>query len=234
MQESLIKVDRDALYRQINEKGYGIVSKALGEIECELFRNHFEQDELFRKTVVMERHQYGKGLYKYYQHPLPSLLQEIRENIYELLAPVANLWSGALKLGREYPESLAEFLETCGRAGQLKATPLVLKYEAGGYNALHQDLYGEVYFPMQAIVCLSEPGKDFTGGNLVLTEQRPRAQSRAIVIEPGLGDMVIIPTQFRPGKGTKGYHRLNMRHGVSEVHSGTRHTMGIILHDALK
>jgi len=234
MLESLIKLDRDALYRQINEKGYGIIGNALDEIDSELFRNHFEQGELFRKTVVMERHQYGKGLYRYYQHPLPDFLQEIREDVYELLAPIANQWSRALKLGMEYPESLAEFLDICGNAGQLKATPLVLKYEAGGYNALHQDLYGEVYFPMQAIICLSEPGKDFTGGNLVLTEQRPRAQSRAIVIEPGLGDMVIIPTQFRPGEGSRGHYRLNMRHGVSEVHTGTRHTMGIILHDALK
>lgn len=234
MLESLIKLDREALYRHINNRGYGIVKQVLDEYDCELFRDHFTNEAHFRKMVVMERHQYGKGLYKYYQHPLPDFLQEIREDVYELLAPLANQWSRVLKLGIDYPESLEEFLQTCTTAGQMKATPLVLKYEAGGYNALHQDLYGEVYFPMQTIFCLSQPGQDFEGGSLVLTEQRPRAQSRAIVINPNLGDMVVIPTQFRPSKGSRGYHRVNMRHGVSEVTSGTRFTMGIILHDALK
>ena len=234
MLESLIKLDRDAFYEQMHSQGYGQIENALDEYDCEMFRSHFEQDELFRKTVVMERHQYGKGRYRYYQHPLPDFLQGMREDIYELLYPIANQWSKALNLGVIYPETLAEFQAQCTAAGQKLATPLVLQYPTGGYNTLHQDLYGEVYFPMQAIICLSESGKDFTGGSLVLTEQRPRAQSKATVINPGLGDMVVIPTQFRPQKGARGYYRLNMRHGVSEVLSGQRHSMGIILHDALK
>lgn len=234
MIEGLIKADREVLYEQINSQGYGIVSNALEEGDCELFVDHFPKEELFRKTVVMERHQYGRGSYKYYQHPLPDFLQELRENTYELLAPLANQWSKALKLGTHYPDELGEFLQLCSEKDQKLATPLVLKYEQGGYNTLHRDLYGEVYFPMQAIVCLSKAGHDFEGGSLVLTEQRPRAQSKAIVINPKQGDMVVIPTQFRPQKGTQGYYRLHMRHGVSEVTSGIRHTLGVILHDALK
>ncbi len=234
MLESLKKLDRPVFYEQMHEQGYAFVKSVLSQDESEMFKSHFEQDELFRKTVVMERHQYGKGSYRYYRHPMPNLLQEMREGIYALLAPIANQWSKALNLGTSYPDLLESFLEQCKNAGQKLATPLILKYPTGGYNTLHQDLYGEVYFPMQAIICLSEAGKDFTGGSLVLTEQRPRAQSKAIVINPGLGDMVVIPTQFRPKRGTRGYYRLNMRHGVSEVLSGQRQTMGIILHDALK
>lgn len=234
MTTALNQIDRHAFYEQMNEKGYGLLKDILNPEDCERLKRQYPQDELYRKTVVMERHQYGKGRYRYYQHPLPDELQQMREALYPLLAPLANQWSKALNLGVYYPENYSEFLEQCAAAGQKLATPLILQYPQGGYNTLHQDLYGEVYFPMQAIICLSEPGSDFTGGNLVLTEQRPRAQSRAIVINPGLGDMVVIPTQFRPQKGARGYYRLNMRHGVSEILTGQRYSMGIILHNALK
>lgn len=226
--------DQSVLFNQINDKGYGLISSALSSAECQNLIANYTQDSLYRKTVVMERHSYGKGQYRYYQHPLPGLLQKMRTDIYQLLAPLANQWAKALKQPFLYPDTHTAFLQQCAAKGQEKATPLILQYKAGGFNTLHQDLYGEIYFPMQAVFCLSEPEKDFTGGSLVLTEQKPRAQSRAIVINPKLGDMVIIPTQFRPAKSARGYYRLNMRHGVSEVLSGERYTMGIILHDALK
>lgn len=232
--KDLNKIDQTALFDQINDKGYGLVSSVLTTVDCQNLVATYSEDEHFRKTVVMERHGYGQGQYRYYQHPLPEMIKTLRTDIYQLLAPLANQWARALKLPFIYPDTHTEFLEQCTAKGQEKATPLILQYQEGGYNALHQDLYGEVYFPMQAIFCLSDPIKDFTGGSLVLTEQKPRAQSRALVINPNWGDMVIIPTQFRPGKSTRGYYRLNMRHGVSEVLSGERYTMGIILHDALK
>ncbi|GAB5525680.1 MAG: 2OG-Fe(II) oxygenase [Roseivirga sp.] len=232
--KELNKTHQNALSDQINEKGYGLISSVLTPSDCQNLIATYPKDELFRKTVVMERHSFGKGQYRYYQHPLPEAVTKLSTDIYQLLATLANQWARALKMPFVYPQDHQEFLQQCRAKGQAKATPLILQYTAGGFNTLHQDLYGEVYFPMQAIFCLSEPEKDFTGGSLVLTEQKPRAQSRAIVINPKQGDMVIIPTQFRPAKSTRGYYRLNMRHGVSEVLSGTRYTMGIILHDALK
>ncbi len=232
--KDLNKTHQNALSDQINQKGYGLINSVLAPSECKDQIATYDEDGLFRKTVVMERHSYGKGQYRYYQHPLPEVIRKLRTDIYQLLAPLANQWARALKMPFVYPQDHKEFLRQCAAKGQAKATPLILQYETGGFNALHQDLYGEVYFPMQAIFCLSEPEKDFTGGSLVLTEQKPRAQSRAIVINPKQGDMVIIPTQFRPAKSARGYYRLNIRHGVSEVFSGTRYTMGIILHDALK
>ncbi|MCE7991488.1 MAG: 2OG-Fe(II) oxygenase [Roseivirga sp.] len=227
-------INQTALYNQINEKGYGLISSVLTPAQCQNLILNYTKNSLFRKTVVMERHSYGKGQYRYYQHPLPELIQKLRTDIYQLLGPLANQWAKALRQPMLYPEIHAEFLQQCAAKGQEKATPLILQYKAGGFNTLHQDLYGEIYFPMQAIFCLSQPEKDFTGGSLVLTEQKPRAQSRAMVINPKLGDMIIIPTQFRPAKSVRGYYRLNMRHGVSEVLSGERYTMGVILHDALK
>lgn len=232
--KNLNEINPTALSDQINQKGYGLISSVLTPSECKGLIATYSEDKLFRKTVVMERHSYGKGQYRYYRHPLPEAIIKLRTDIYQLLAPLANQWARSLKMPFVYPQDHEEFLQQCATKGQAKATPLILQYKAGGFNTLHQDLYGEIYFPMQAIFCLSEPEKDFTGGSLVLTEQKPRAQSRAIVINPKQGDMVIIPTQFRPAKSTRGYYRLNMRHGVSEVLSGTRYTMGIILHDALK
>lgn len=232
--KQFLKTNSATLYQQINEKGYGMIRSVLSPTDCQKLKDSYNQTELFRKTVVMERHSYGRGQYRYYQHPLPNSIQQLRSDIYELLAPLANQWAKTLKLPFLYPEHHLEFLELCHAKGQAKATPLILKYQAGGFNTLHQDLYGEVYFPMQAIFCLSDPEKDFSGGSLVLTEQKPRAQSRAIVVNPKLGDMVVIPTQYRPARSVRGYYRLNMRHGVSEVLTGERYTLGIILHDALK
>ncbi len=216
----------------LNEKGYAILNDALNKAECKSVLKLYNKSLLFRKTVIMERHRYGLGEYKYFHHPLPKTVQKLREDLYKNIYAVANDWMKMLNMAVKYPPALEEFLEICKANHQTLATPLMLKYGAGGYNALHQDLYGSVYFPMQAVVFLNEPGADFTGGEFVLTEQIPRAQSKAIVLNPAQGDVLIFTTQFRPQKGTKGYYRVNMKHGVSNVHSGSRHTLGIIFHDA--
>ena len=229
-----LEIDTREIASQMNAQGYVHLTSVLNNGECQALIDAFESDALYRKTVHMERHQYGKGRYRYFAYPLPELVENLRQELYPLLAPLANQWAKDLGLEMHYSEAYADFLELCRKAGQLLPTPLILQYEPGGYNTLHQDLYGEVYFPMQAIICLSQKGKDFTGGQLVLTEQRPRAQSKAIVIDPDQGDLIIIPTQFRPRQGSRGSYRVNMRHGVSEVKSGMRYTLGVILHEALK
>ena len=181
----------------------------------------------------MERYRFGLGEYKYFNYPLPNLIQNIRENIYPKLAPIANAWMKVLNIHKIFPNTHQELLKQCNDNNQTKATVLILKYGKGGYNTLHQDLYGEIYFPIQTVLFLNEPDEDFTGGEFVLTQQTPRAQSKAIVLKPKKGDMLIFTTNFRPVKGTKGYYRVNMKHGVSAIHSGERHTLGIIFHDAL-
>ena len=181
----------------------------------------------------MERHRFGLGEYKYFQYPLPELLQNLRTELYPYLVPVANQWMEALKMGKTFPVTHSALLEECARHGQLKPTPLILKYGKGGFNTLHQDLYGEVYFPLQCVLFLNEPGIDYTGGEFVLTQQTPRAQSRAIVLTPKKGDMLIFTTSFRPVQGSRGYYRATIKHGVSEVLRGERHTLGIIFHDAV-
>ena len=180
----------------------------------------------------MEHHKYGLGEYKYFQYPLPRIVQDLREAIYPHLAPVANNWMNVLNIEKQFPAGLDGLLEHCYANGQNRPTPLILKYAKGGYNALHQDLYGDIYFPMQAVLFLSKPGEDYTGGEFVLIEQTPRAQSKAIVLKPVQGDMLLFTTNFRPAKGAKGYHRVNMKHGVSELTVGNRYTLGIIFHDA--
>ena len=181
----------------------------------------------------MERHNFGLGEYKYFNYPLPGIVQELRENIYPNLAPIANNWMRVLNIDQNYPSSLEELMAQCHAQGQTRPTPLILKYEQAGYNALHQDLYGDLFFPMQAVLFLNEPDTDYEGGEFVLVgEQRPRAQSKAIVLKPGKGDLLMFTTNFRPVKGTKGYYRVNMRHGVSEITAGSRYTLGIIFHDA--
>jgi len=172
------------------------------------------------------------GEYKYYQYPLPNIVQSLRESIYPQLAPIANNWMSVLNIDKQFPLRLNELLELCHAQGQQRPTPLILKYGKGGYNTLHQDLYGEVYFPMQLVLFLNEPNDDYNGDEFVLIEQRPRAQSKAIVLQPAKGDMLIFTTNFRPVQGSKGYYRVNMKHGVSEVTAGARHTLGIIFHDA--
>ena len=200
--------------------------------ECADLIALYDQPEPFRKTIVMERFRFGRGEYKYFQYPLPASVQHLREMLYPALVPVANAWMVALKQPIRYPDTLAEFHALCAGQGQTKPTPLLLRYESGGYNALHQDLYGTVFFPFQVVVLLNEPGRDFTGGEFVLIEQRPRAQSKAIVLSPKQGNAVVFTTNSRPVEGSRGPYRVSMKHGVSEVLTGHRNTLGIIFHEA--
>ncbi len=227
------QIDWFSFSESMHEKGYAIVPNMLTNSQCEELKNSYENPELYRKTVVMERYRFGLGEYKYFKYPLPNLISEIRTLIYPKLAPIANLWFKVLNIGTEFPETHAEMLEKCRENNQLKPTVLILKYGKGGYNTLHQDLYGDVFFPIQTVLFLSQPDVDYTGGEFVLTQQTPRAQSKAIVLKPNKGDMLVFTTNFRPVKGSKGYYRVNMKHGVSEVQSGERLTLGIIFHDAM-
>jgi hypothetical protein len=199
---------------------------------CAELRDHYEREESFRSRVVMSRHGYGRGEYKYFSYPLPELVSELRTSLYPRLAPIANRWHEAMGLDARFPLDHAEFLERCHAAGQTRATPLLLRYEAGDYNCLHQDLYGEHVFPLQLAVLLSAPGRDFTGGELVLTEQRPRMQSKPLVVPLSQGYGVIFAVQRRPVLGKRGFYRVNVRHGVSRLRSGHRFTLGVIFHDA--
>ncbi|HTN00031.1 MAG TPA: 2OG-Fe(II) oxygenase [Pedobacter sp.] len=217
----------------MNDKGFAIIPSLISSEQCDELINNYTNPTAYRKTVVMERYRFGLGEYKYFNYPLPNLIQTIRESVYPKLAPIANSWMQVLNIDTKFPDSFKDLQTLCHDNNQLKATVLILKYGQGGHNTLHQDLYGDIYFPIQTVLFLNEPDKDYTGGEFVLTEQIPRAQSKAIVLKPRKGDMLIFTTNFRPVKGTKGYYRVNMKHGVSEVHSGERHTLGIIFHDAL-
>lgn len=229
IQEINWNVEEENLHRD----GFAIVSNFLAESECEALKANYGSQYAFRKTVVMERYRFGLGEYKYFNYPLPEIIQQIRTSIYPKLVPIANAWFKALNINKHFPALHQALLEQCKENGQEKATVLMLKYGKGGFNTLHQDLYGEVYFPMQAVIFLSEPNKDFTGGEFVLTKQITRAQSKVIVLQPKKGDMLIFTTNFKPEKGLKGYYRVNMKHEVSELHSGERYTLGIIFHDAI-
>ncbi|MFP8892309.1 2OG-Fe(II) oxygenase [Chryseobacterium sp. EZn1] len=225
-------IDWESLTETMHQNGYAIIDNLLSENECEKLKLDYDHPAFYRKTVVMARHRFGLGEYKYFNYPLPEIIQTIRKTIYPYLAPVANAWFKALQIDIQFPSDHQEFLDQCHLNGQQKATALILKYGKGGFNTLHQDLYGDIYFPIQIVLMLSEPGKDFTGGEFVLTQQIPRAQSKAIVLQPQKGDVLIFTTQFKPEKGTKGYYRVNMKHGVSEVKDGNRYALGIIFHDA--
>jgi Uncharacterized protein conserved in bacteria len=216
----------------LDAHGHAVIAGVLSGAECDALVASYPADTLFRRRIVMERHGYGQGEYKYFAYPLPDIVAALRTALYPPLGEIANRWNAALKLDTRYPATHAAFLERCHAAGQTKPTPLLLQYGEGDYNRLHQDLYGEHVFPLQAAFLLSEPGRDFTGGEFVLTEQRPRMQSRAEVVPLGRGDGVIFPVHHRPVRGTRGVHRVNMRHGVSRIRSGHRHTLGIIFHDA--
>lgn len=217
----------------LNQKGYAIIPQFLTPTQCDEHIQLYDIPALYRKTVVMERHRFGLGEYKYFNYPLPNTISAIRESIYPYLSAIANTWMKALGIATVFPSTLAGLTEQCQSNNQTKSTVLILKYGKGGFNTLHQDIYGDVYFPMQAVVMLTQPGEDYTGGEFVLTEQVPRAQSKAIVLTPKKGDMIIFTTNFRPAKGSKGYYRAAMKHGISEVHSGRRMAMGIIFHDAI-
>lgn len=210
-----------------------MVEHLLSPAECETAAALYSRDEIFRSRVVMERHGFGRGEYKYFSYPLPDLIMCIRTGVYPHLVASANRWNSAMGIGVQYPEQHADFIARCHQGGQAKPTPLMLQYETGDYNCLHQDLYGDHVFPLQLAVLLSEPQKDFTGGEFVMTEQRPRMQARPIVVPLRQGDGVIFAVHNRPVRGTRGVYRVNLRHGVSRVRSGHRLTLGVIFHDAL-
>ena len=233
MKEKIASINWQIIVEEMHEKGFALIPNLFSGEQCSELIKDYTNSSLYRKTVVMERYRFGVGEYKYFNYPLPEHIQELRESIYPKLACIANQWMEGLNLNTKFPDTHQQLLNQCNSLTQTKATVLILKYGKGGYNTLHQDLYGELYFPMQAVLFLNEPEKDFTGGEFVLTQQIPRAQSKAIVLQPKKGDMLIFTTNFRPVKGTKGYFRINMKHGVSEVLSGERHTLGIIFHDAL-
>lgn len=216
----------------LNDRGYTVINSLLDDGECRSLIGLYDEDARFRKRVVMQSHGYGKGEYRYLSYPLPDLIQNIRTDIYPKLVPIANAWHEAMKMDVRFPQNHAEFLERCHKAGQVKPTPLILKYEASDYNCLHQDLYGEHVFPLQLAILLSAPGDDFSGGEFVLTEQRPRMQSRVHVVPLKRGDAVVFAVNNRPVAGTRGNYKVVMRHGVSEIRNGKRFTAGIIFHDA--
>ncbi|MEX2124672.1 MAG: 2OG-Fe(II) oxygenase [Woeseia sp.] len=216
----------------LDADGFASVPALMSDDECNAIAELYENDGMFRSRVVMARHGYGKGEYKYFGYPLPEIVGKLRTHIYPQLAPIANRWNDSMKIDTRYPREHAGFVKRCHEAGQCRPTPLMLEYHAGDYNCLHQDLYGEQVFPLQLAILLSEPGEHFTGGEFVLTEQRPRMQSRPQVVPLGKGDAVIFAVHRRPVKGTRGFYRVNMRHGVSRVHTGHRRTLGIIFHDA--
>ena len=224
-------LDWSGLSEQLDRRGFAVTEQLLRERECAELADLFDGGR-FRATVEMARHRFGDGRYRYFDHPLPDPIAELRATFYRHLAPVANQWAERLGEEERYPASHEELLARCRAAGQERPTPLILRYGEGDWNALHQDLYGEVFFPFQVLTVLSRPGVDFEGGEFVLVEQRPRAQSRAHVLDPEQGAFVIFPTHHRPNPGKNGYHRIGLRHGVSTLASGSRTALGIIFHDA--
>lgn len=220
------------LEQQLDEHGCVIIPSLLLGESCDRLSALYPQTEPFRSQVIMSRHGFGRGEYKYFRYPLPAAVERLRTALYPRLVPLANRWYERMSLPTRFPATHAEFMQRCHAAGQLRPTPLLLQYGPQDYNCLHQDLYGESVFPLQVAILLSEPGQDFTGGEFVLTEQRPRMQSRPHVLDLKKGDAVIFAVNQRPVKGTRGDYRVTMRHGVSRLHSGNRHTLGIIFHDA--
>lgn len=224
--------DWPALAKELDSHGAAILSGLLTPEECARLAAAYPQSDQFRSHVIMSRHGFGRGEYKYFAYPLPGIIAALRTSLYPHLAKIANRWNEMLGEPMRYPEEHAAFLERCHKAGQKRPTPLLLQYGEGDYNCLHQDIYGAHVFPIQVAILLSERGSDFTGGEFVLTEQRPRMQSRAEVVPLGQGEGVIFPVHHRPVTGTRGVYRVNLRHGVSRLRSGRRHTLGIIFHDA--
>lgn len=230
--ERINRLDWEQISQDLDAQGNALLERVLSPDECHALAELYPEDGLFRSHVVMARHGFGRGEYKYFSYPLPDIVAELRTALYPWLAPIANGWNTAMDIDVRYPEQHADFLSRCHEAGQLKPTPLLLQYREGDYNCLHQDLYGEHFFPIQVAILLSQPAKDFTGGEFVLTEQRPRMQSRPEVVPLGLGDAVAFAVSHRPVRGTRGIYRVHLRHGVSRLRSGHRHAAGIIFHDA--
>ena len=236
MEASLAKrvsnIDWDACFTRLNLDGWSILPEILNESECNSLAGLYDSASLFRSHVVMSRHGFGQGEYRYFAYPLPSIVQQLRESLYPQLAILANEWHRRMRMNAQFATDHGAYLERCHKAGQVRPTPLLLRYGPGDYNCLHQDLYGEEVFPLQAAILLSEPGEDFRGGEFVVTEQRPRMQSRVSVIPIAKGDAVIFAVNRRPVSGARGDYQVRMRHGVSRVEGGRRFTFGIIFHDA--
>jgi hypothetical protein len=225
-------LDWPRIAADLDAQGWAMLDRLLTPQQCREIAGLYEGGGQFRSKVVMARHGFGRGEYKYFAYPLPDLVAGLRGALYPRLAPLANRWNEAMGIDVRYPEAHAAFLDRCHQAGQTRPTPLLLQYGEGDYNCLHQDLYGEHVFPLQVAILLSEPGEDFTGGEFVLTEQRPRMQSRPSVVPLRRGDAVVFAVHHRPVRGTRGFYRTILRHGVSTLRSGHRHTLGIIFHDA--
>jgi hypothetical protein len=230
--ERVDALDWRKIGKELDQQGNAIIEQLLSPEECRTIADLYPRDEMFRSRVVMGRHGFGRGEYKYFSYPLPDLLCELRTAVYSHLVPVANHWNEAMKIDIRYPEKHADFVERCHNAGQVRPTPLLLKYGVDDYNCLHQDLYGDHVFPLQLAILLSGPGADFTGGEFIMTEQRPRMQSRPMVVPLRQGDGVVFAVHNRPVQGARGTYRVNLRHGVSRIRSGHRHTVGIIFYDA--
>lgn len=221
------------IHKDLSEKGVSILPNVLSKMECEHIQSFYDDSALYRSTINMARYRFGQGEYKYFNYPLPPKIQALREEFYHPLSSLANDWNTQLGINDSFPETHHELIDICRQKNQSRPTPLILRYEKGGFNTLHQDLYGDVYFPFQVLFVLSQYGIDFEGGEFVMTEQMPRAQSKAHVLTPNQGDAVILTTNYRPVKGTRGYFRTKMKHGLSEVKSGVRYALGIIFHDAI-
>jgi hypothetical protein len=232
LESRLARIDWSQIRANLNARGYATTTPILSPAECAEVIALYEDRARFRSKVEMARHGFGIGEYKYFASPLPTLVATLREVLYPRVAAIANDWMAALRLAEQFPLDLETFLERCHREGQRKPTPLTLRYEAGGYNCLHQDLYGEIVFPLQFTFMLSRPGEDFGGGEFLLMEQRPRAQSRGDAIHLANGEAIVFATRYRPVRGTRGYYRVNVKHGVATVEHGRRFTLGIIFHDA--
>ena len=230
--QRVARFDWTQLETELDAHGCAILKNALTPDECDGIAELSDQQDVFRSHIIMARHGFGRGEYKYFRYPLPHLLSELRTTVYPHLVPVANRWNEAMGIDVRYPCKHADFVERCHKADQTRPTPLLLQYGPGDYNCLHQDLYGEHVFPIQLAILLSDPGADFTGGEFVMTEQRPRMQSRPMVVPLRQGDGVVFAVHNRPVQGTRGAYRVNLRHGVSRIRSGHRHTVGIIFHDA--
>lgn len=231
--ERIETLDWEAAKRSLSECGYAVTAPVLLQAECEELVAVYKEESRFRSHIIMERYRFGVGDYKYFANPLPEVVVELRHGAYPYLAEVANHWAEALgEKAPRYPLEHAAFLKTCHKAGQTKPTPLMLHYETGGYNCLHQDLYGDISFPLQMVFLLGQHGVDWDGGEFILVEQQPRAQSKPQVVSADCGQAIIFTTRYRPVKGSRGYYRVNLRHGVSRVHRGTRYTLGVIFHDA--